>query len=86
MTGDWGGDRVRLKEKGFEIELSLTQFYQGIADGGIRSGSEYNGIFKTNFKFDLGNNGGMAVVVGPGSDGNSFWRTVAGRHRDDKSG
>jgi len=54
MTGDWGGDRLRWKEKGFEIELSLTQFYQGVADGGIRSGSEYNGKFKTNFKFDLG--------------------------------
>jgi porin len=54
MTGDWGGDRLRLKEEGLEIELSLTQFYQGVAAGGIRSGSEYNGIFKTNFKLDLG--------------------------------
>lgn len=54
MTGDWDGDRLRWKEKGLEIELSLTQFYQGVADGGIRRGSEYNGVFKTNFKFDLG--------------------------------
>ena len=35
MTGDWGGDRLRLKEEGLEIELSLTQFYQGVADGGF---------------------------------------------------
>ncbi len=54
LTGDWGGDRLRLKEEGFEMEFSLTQFYQGVAAGGIRRGSEYNGVFKTNFKFDLG--------------------------------
>jgi porin len=54
MTGDWGGDRLRLKAEGLELEFSLTQFYQGVADGGIRRGSEYTGIFKTNFKFDLG--------------------------------
>jgi len=54
MTGDWGGDRLRLKAEGLEIEVSLTQFYQGVADGGIRRGSEYTGIFKTNFKFNLG--------------------------------
>lgn len=54
LTGDWGGDRLRLKDEGLEIELSLTQFYQGVADGGIRRGSVYNGVFKTNFKMDLG--------------------------------
>ena len=54
MTGDWGGDRLRLKEEGLEIDLSLTQFYQGVADGGIRRGSEYNGVFKINLKMDLG--------------------------------
>lgn len=54
MTGDWGGDRERLKAEGFEIELKLTQFYQGVAAGGLRRGSVYNGIFETNFKLDLG--------------------------------
>ena len=54
MTGDWDGDRLRYKEEGLEIELSLTQFYQGVASGGIRRGSEYNGVFKINFKLDLG--------------------------------
>lgn len=54
MTGDWAGDRLRLKEEGLEIELSLTQFYQGVASGGIRRGSEYNGVFKIDFKLDLG--------------------------------
>ena len=47
MTGDWGGARGRLKEKGVELEFKLTQFYQGVAAGGIRHDSEYNGKFQT---------------------------------------
>lgn len=55
LTGDWGGRRSRWKEKGFEMEYKLTQFYQGVASGGLRrGGSEYNGKFETEFKFDLG--------------------------------
>lgn len=54
LTGDWGGTRSRWKEKGVEMEFKLTQFYQGVAEGGIREGSEYNGKFQTVTKFDLG--------------------------------
>jgi len=54
LTGDWDGKRSQWKEKGFEMEYKLTQFYQGVASGGIRRGSEYNGKFQTAFKFDLG--------------------------------
>jgi porin len=54
MTGDWGGARGRLKEKGVELEFKLTQFYQGVAAGGIRHDSEYNGKFQTIAKVDLG--------------------------------
>jgi porin len=54
LTGDWSGSRTRWKGKGFETDISLTQFYQGVADGGIQTGSEYNGTFQTLFKFDLG--------------------------------
>jgi len=54
MTGDWGGTRTKWKEKGFEMEISLTQFYQGVASGGIRTSSEYNGTFQTLFKVDFG--------------------------------
>ena len=54
MTGDWGGTRSRWREKGVDLEFSLTQFYQGVASGGIRRSSEYNGLFKSEFKFDLG--------------------------------
>ena len=54
LTGNWGGTRSEWKDKGFEVEISLTQFYQGVASGGIRTGSEYNGTFQTEFKFDFG--------------------------------
>ena len=54
LTGDWGGERARLKEKGVELEFKLTQFYQGVASGGLRRSSEYNGKFETEFKFDFG--------------------------------
>ena len=54
LTGDWGGVRSRWKEKGFEMKYKLTHFFQGVADGGIETGSEYNGKFETLFKLDFG--------------------------------
>lgn len=54
LTGDWGGTRSRWQRKGFELEFKLSQFYQGVASGGVREGSVYNGKLKTAFKFDLG--------------------------------
>src|SRR4051794_25426074 len=38
MTGDWGGTRSRLKAKGFDSQFELTQFFQGVASGGINTG------------------------------------------------
>jgi porin len=54
LTGDWGGVRPKWKEKGFELEASVTQFFQGVASGGVRRDSEYNGTLQSKFKFDLG--------------------------------
>jgi len=54
MTGDWDGDRAWLRKHGIELEFKLDQFYQGVASGGLHTGSEYNGVFKSEFKFDLG--------------------------------
>jgi len=53
MTGDWGGARSRLKEKGVELEFKLSNFYQGTATGGVRQVSVYNGKFQTITKLDL---------------------------------
>jgi porin len=54
MTGDWGGTRSRWKEKGVELEFKQTNFVQGVASGGIRESSVYNGKFEMWWKFDLG--------------------------------
>jgi porin len=54
LTGDWGEVRTKWKEKGFGLSASLTQFYQGIASGGARSGSEYNGTAQVELTFDFG--------------------------------
>ncbi len=36
------------------MKFKLTQFFQGVAAGGLERGSEYNGKFETEFKFDFG--------------------------------
>jgi carbohydrate-selective porin OprB len=46
MTGDWGGTRSRWKEKGIELEFKSSNFYQGVASGGIRQDEVYNGKFR----------------------------------------
>ncbi len=43
MTGDWGGLRTDLAEHGIEIELRLSQFYQGVASGGANTKFAYGG-------------------------------------------
>lgn len=54
MTGDWGGDRLRLKEEGLTLEGRFTQFYQGIAAGGTQNNSAYNAKLELEMKLDFG--------------------------------
>lgn len=54
LTGDWGGDRSRWKEGGVELVFKQSNFVQGVASGGIRESSVYNGKFEMWWKFDLG--------------------------------
>jgi porin len=54
LTGDWGGVRARWKEKGVVFESDVTQFYQGVVEGGTDTGSEYNGTAEARFELDLG--------------------------------
>ena len=54
LTGDWGGARSQLKEKGVEFDFAFTQFLQAVASGGVNTGSVGNSKFQTAFKFDLG--------------------------------
>ena len=43
LTGDWGGARNGLAKKGIAFDLSLTQAYQGIVDGGKKELWKYGG-------------------------------------------
>jgi len=54
LTGDWNGIRTKWKDKGVELQSSLTQFYQGVSSGGTGTSSEYNGTAQAELKFDLG--------------------------------
>jgi porin len=54
LTGDWSGDRLRLKQEGLELEGRFTQFYQGIAAGGTQNNSAYNAKLELEMKLDFG--------------------------------
>jgi porin len=54
LAGDWNGTRTKWKDNGVELASSLTQFYQGIASGGIQTGSEYNGTAQARLNVDFG--------------------------------
>ena len=43
LTGDWGGLRNDLATKGVTFDMSLTQVYQGVVDGGIKKTWRYGG-------------------------------------------
>ncbi len=43
LTGDWGGLRNQLAEKGVTFDLSITQVGQGIVNGGTSGVWEYGG-------------------------------------------
>ena len=43
LTGDWFGLRDDLLDNGMTLDVSTTQFYQGVASGGINQTWEYGG-------------------------------------------
>jgi len=43
LSGDWGGLRNELADKGVTIDMSLTQGAQGIVHGGKETGWQYSG-------------------------------------------
>jgi porin len=43
MTGDWGGVRNQLANKGVTLDLSLTQIGQGVVNGGKSGAWQYGG-------------------------------------------
>ena len=58
LTGDLFGARSGLAEHGVVADLQLTQFYQGVADGGLSQTSKYGG--KLDYFFTIAK--GLAVI------------------------
>ena len=53
LTGDWGGVRTDLAvESGIQIAVDVNQYYQGILDGGLDTGSQYSGTADFRVKLD----------------------------------
>lgn len=43
LTGEWGGVRPQLRDSGITADLSTTQYYQGVASGGLQQLFKYGG-------------------------------------------
>lgn len=54
LTGNWGGYRDQLRDKGVTLNVDLLQIGQGVVSGGTRHQWEYNGEALYNFNVDFG--------------------------------
>ena len=43
LSGDWGGLRSDLGERGIDFEFRFNQYYQDVTEGGVRENGEYAG-------------------------------------------
>jgi porin len=51
LTGNWGGARDTLLENGYNFNISNTNFYQGVASGGLDRGFQFGG--RVDYLFDV---------------------------------
>ena len=52
LTGEWGGLRTDLSKHGIDIDLRLSQYWQGVTDGGRDENDEYGGTMDYQFNLD----------------------------------
>jgi porin len=52
LTGDWCGLRSDLSKHGIDFDLRLSQYYQGVASGGVDRDSEYGGTMDYRVNID----------------------------------
>ena len=52
LTGDWGGLRSKLAERGVQFEFNVTQIFQGVASGGTKQTGRYSGLTDMVLKLD----------------------------------
>jgi len=53
LSGDWGGARDGLVQRGIRYDLIWTQTLQSVRHGGRKEDTEYGSKFETLFNFDL---------------------------------
>jgi porin len=52
LTGDWFGGRTYLSDHGIDIDLRLSQYYQGVTSGGVDTNSEHGGTIDYRLNVD----------------------------------
>jgi len=65
LTGDWGGFRNQLAEKGVKLDIEFTQYYQGMFSGNGYDDFDFGGRIDALFSFDtkkLGSWEGVASI------------------------
>jgi porin len=70
LGGDFGGTRSDWYDKGFTVDMQVTQIYQGVTSGGAVAGNgndKYNGLMEANAALDTGKlgwwSGGVLAVT-----------------------
>jgi porin len=53
LTGDWWGQRAKLAEQGVTFDISATQYYQGVLQGGTNQSWKYGGLMDYRVHFDF---------------------------------
>ncbi|NOR54875.1 MAG: hypothetical protein GQ531_01565 [Sulfurovum sp.] len=53
LLGELGGKRSEWADNGFSFDIDFNQYYQGVVDGGIDTGSEYGGTINYNVSVDF---------------------------------
>ena len=52
LTGEWGGLRTDLSKHGIDLDLRLSQYWQGVTSGGRDKHDEYGGTMDYQFNLD----------------------------------
>ncbi len=89
LTGDWGGLRTQLAERGLSLDLEYTQFYQGLLSGDGNDDWEFAGRVDAFFNVDteklgLWQGGGLRTHTEyrygslPGFRGGALWPVNTG--------
>ncbi len=76
LTGDWGGHRTSLAAHGIVWNGQLTQFHQGVVDGGNEQTFKYGGKLDQFVAFDFGKMGLCQHLTGIMHTETRFGETV----------